>query len=235
MGIGRMIASVPEAKVMDVYDSFSKLVSPDVPKYLMSKVNEADAKKAYAALMEFKDVVKANPVKPVPDPISLGVVSEKPINEAAKKLSAAAYPFLKEIDWSSDLALKPPGAAAKPQAVLQAIDKALVMGAAMEGKYLKEAALAHSKAIASIDGKGVTSAADFEKINAGLGKAIASVGTTKTLDVYNSFRDIVDVDVPSYLMKTVKEVDAKAAYKAFLAFKDVIKTESLAQTYAGIR
>merc|ERR1712039_455631 len=134
---------------------------------------------------------------------------------------------------SSDLALKPPGAAAKPQAVLQAIDKALVMGAAMEGKYLKEAALAHSKAISSIDGKGVTSAADFEAINAGLGKAIASVPTTKTLDVYNAFAGIASNDVPKYLMSTVKEADAQQAYKALMAFKDVVKTESLAQSYAG--
>merc|ERR1740138_1673252 len=162
-------------------------------------------------------------------------MGEKDINEAAKALSAAAYPFLKEVDWSSNLALTPPGAAAKPQAVLQAIDKALVMGAAMDGKYLKEEALAHSKAIASIDGKGVTSAKDFEAINAGIGKAIASVPTTKTLDVYNSFSSIVDRDVPSYLMKTVKEADAKAAYKAFLEFKEVIKTESLALSYAKIR
>merc|ERR1711920_1166697 len=62
--LGRMIASVPESKTMAVYDAFSKVVSSDVPPYLMSTVNEADAKKAYAALMEFKDVVKANPITP---------------------------------------------------------------------------------------------------------------------------------------------------------------------------
>merc|ERR1712113_1350931 len=128
----------------------------------MGTVKEADAKRAYEALMEFKDAVKANPIKPTPDPISLGIVSEKPINEAAKKLTAAAYPLLKDVDWSSDLSLKPLGPDAKPQAVLKAIDKALVMGAAMDGKALKEAAMAHSRAISSIDGKGVTSIADFE-------------------------------------------------------------------------
>merc|ERR1711979_58214 len=60
--IGRMIASVPESKTMAVYDAFSALVGADVPAYLMSTVNEADAKKAYGALMDFKDVVKANPI-----------------------------------------------------------------------------------------------------------------------------------------------------------------------------
>merc|ERR1712217_324991 len=60
--IGRMIASVPESKTMAVYDAFSALVGSDVPAYLMSTMNEADAKKAYGALMDFKDVVKANPI-----------------------------------------------------------------------------------------------------------------------------------------------------------------------------
>merc|ERR1719387_2969625 len=60
--IGRMIASVPEAKTMAVYNEFGKLVDPAVPKYLMGQVNGADAEAAYRALMEFKDVVKSNPI-----------------------------------------------------------------------------------------------------------------------------------------------------------------------------
>merc|ERR1739848_911684 len=97
------------------------------------------------------------------------------------------------IDWSSDLALTPPGGDAK--AVLQAIDKALVMGAAMGGGALKEAALAHVKAIGSMDAKGVTTEADFAAINAGLGKAIASVPTSTVIDVYNAFSGITSPDV----------------------------------------
>merc|ERR1711879_1093161 len=140
----------------------SKVVSSDVPPYPMSTVNEADAKKAYAALMEFKDVVKANPIAPS----AAAPVSNPAIDAAAGKLASAAYPFLKEVDWTSDLSLKPlPGAS--PKAVLKAIDKALVMGAAMDGAAVK--------AIGSIDAKGLTSQADFAAINAGLGKAIASV------------------------------------------------------------
>merc|ERR1712151_127488 len=64
MAIGRMIASVPESQTMDVYNAFSGLTSGDVPPFLMSTVKEADAKAAYAALMDFKDVVKANPITP---------------------------------------------------------------------------------------------------------------------------------------------------------------------------
>ena len=53
----------------------------------------------------------------------------------------------------------------------------------MDGAALKEAAQAHVKAIEGMDAKGVLSQADFEAINAGLGKAIAAVPTSKGMDV----------------------------------------------------
>jgi len=217
--LGRMIASVPESKTMEVYNAFSAVVSPDVPKYLMSTVKEADAKAAYAALMDFKDVVKAHPITPAATTSS---VSGAGIADAAKKLSAAAYPLLQDIDWSSDLALKKPGNPSAKE-VLQAIDKALVMGAAMDGGALKEAAQAHVAAIGSMDAKGVTTQADFEAINAGLGKAIASVPTSTVMDVYNAFGKIVSPSVPNYLYSSVNPQHAQAAYNALMEFKDVVK------------
>merc|ERR1711862_45773 len=179
-------------------------------------MGQADARAAYSALMEFKDVVKANPITPA----AVSAPSNAQIDAAAGKLSAAAYPFLKGIDWSSDLSLTPPGGA---KAVLQAIDKALVMGAAMDGGALKEAALAHVKAIGSVDASGVTTQADFAAINAGLGKAIASVPASKVMDVYNAFGKVVSADVPNYLIRTVNAGDARAAYSALMEFKDVVK------------
>merc|ERR1711879_1007481 len=141
-GIGRMIASVPESKVMDVYNSVGALVDPNVPAYLMSTVKEADAKAAYAALVDFAGVVKANPITAS----TAAAPSYPSIGPAASKLSAAAYPLIKDVDWTSDLALKPiPGAS--PQTVMKAVDKMIVMGAAMDGGALKEAAEAHVKAI----------------------------------------------------------------------------------------
>merc|ERR1712039_162215 len=117
-----------------------------------------------------------------------------------------------------DLSLKPlPGAS--PKDVLKAIDKALVMGAAMDGAALKEAANAHVKAIGSIDAKGLTSQADFAAINAGLGKAIASVPTSKVMDVYNAFAKVVPGTVPNFLYSTVNPNDAQAAYRGFVEFK----------------
>merc|ERR1719359_517285 len=57
------------------------------------------------------------------------------IDDAAKKLSDAAYPFLKEVDWGSEIYTKIPGAS--PAQVLKAVDKAIVMGAAMDPAALK--------------------------------------------------------------------------------------------------
>merc|ERR1719343_1300779 len=218
--LGRAIASVPESQVMDVYNSFSSLVSGEVPNYLMSTVKEADAKAAYVALVDFAGVVKAHPIT-ASTPAS--AVSGGSISSAASKLSAAAYPFIKDVDWTSNLFSKPiPGKS--PQEVMKAVDKMIVMGSAMDGAALKEAAQAHVKAIDGVDAKGVLSQADFEAINAGLGKAIASVPTSKVMDVYNSMAGLIGSSpVPNYLYSTVNPQDAQAAYNALLEFKDVVK------------
>merc|ERR1712025_425964 len=218
-----MIASAPESQVMDVYNAFSTLTSPDVPAFLMSTVNEADAKAAYAAFLKFKDVVKANPITPAAVSTPAALSSKlAAIDAAAGKLSSAAYPLIKDVDWTSDLSLRPlPGVS--PNQMLKAIDKALVMGASMDGKLLKEAAEAHHKAIGSIDAKLVTSAGDFEGVNAALGKVIASVPTSQVMDVYNAFGKIVNPVVPNYLFSSVNPGDAQAAYAALLSFKDVVK------------
>merc|ERR1712007_337473 len=126
------------------------------------------------------------------------------IADAAKKFSAASYPFLKSVPWDSDLYAKFP---ADPQKTLKAIDKVLVMASAMDGKALQTAVEAHHKAIGSMDGKGVTSLADY----------------TATNDVFYAFADIAPKNLPEYIFKTV---DGPAAYKAagaFFEYKDAIK------------
>merc|ERR1719327_2121940 len=218
--LGRVFASVPESTVMDVYNSVSGITDAGVPAYLKSLVNGADAEKAHSAFLTFKDVVKKNQVA------SAGPAASAPsgdkIGDAAKKLSEASYPFLKGVDWTSDLYIKPlPGASASQ--VLKAIDKAIVMGSAMDGNLLKAAAEAHHKAIGSVDAKGVTSAADYEAVNAALGRAIASVPTSKVMDVYNAFSGLVNPAVPNKLFSSVNALDANAAAKAFYEFKDVVK------------
>merc|ERR1712083_453982 len=183
------------AKAIDMGAAMDpKLVAPEVPNYLMASVKEADAKKAYEALMKFKDVVKANPIPPA----AASAPSGGKIDEAAAALTKAAYPLMKEVDWTSNLYLKKPGSVAAKDA-LAAVDKALVMGAAMDSGALKEAALAHVKAIGGMDAKGVLTEGDFTAITAGLGKAIAAVPTSKVMDVYNAFGKITGGGVPNTL------------------------------------
>merc|ERR1712232_1071341 len=219
------IASVPEDKTMDVYNSFKGLVGSDVPAYLMSTVKGEDAQAAYAGLMAFKDVVKANPITPTEPTVSAKLSSAKldAVGAAAAKLSSASYPFIQDVDWTSDVYLKPlPGVSAKE--ALNAVDKMIVMGASMDGKLLKEAAEAHHKAIGSVDAKGVTSAADYEAVNAALGKLIASVPQSQVMDVYNAFAKILGSGVvANNMFQFSKGGDAIGAYKSLLEFKDVVK------------
>merc|ERR1711988_1668505 len=218
--LGRVIASVPESSVMDVYNAVSGITDSGVPAYLKSTVNGADADKAYSAFLEFKDVVKSNQVASAGPSASAAPADQ--IGAAAKKLSDASYPFLKDIDWTSTLYTKPlPGVSANQ--ALKAVDKAIVMGSAMDGNLLKAAAEAHHKAIGSIDANGVTSAADYEAVNAALGRVVASVPTSKVMDVYNAFAALVNPAVPNKLFSTVNALDANAAAKAFYEFKDVVK------------
>merc|ERR1711862_874646 len=96
-----------------------------------------------------------------------------------------------------------------PQEAMKAIDKMIVMGSKMDGASLKEAALP---------------CPDFEAINTGLGKAIASVPTSTVMDVYNEMAKLVgNSPVPNFLFSKVNPQDAVAAYNGLMEFKDVVK------------
>merc|ERR1712084_63357 len=125
----------------------------------------------------------------------------------------------------SGLALTKPGSASAAD-FTKAIATAIDMGAAMDSKLLKAGVEAHHKAIGSA-GSGGTSQADFEAINAALGRMIASVPESKTMAVYDAFSKVVSSDVPPYLMSTVNEADAKKAYAALMEFKDVVKANPI--------
>jgi len=223
--LGRLIASVPESQTLDVYNAFKSLTGDAAANYLMSTVKEADAKAAQGALITFSDVVKANPITATVPAVNPKLSAEKlaAVSAAASKLSKASYPFLQDVDWTSPVFSKPlPGVSSKD--ALQAVDKMIVMGSSMDGKLLKEAAEAHHKAIGSIDAKGVTSASDYEAVNAALGKAIASVPQSQVMDVYNTFAKLLGSGVVgNNMIQFAKGADAYAAYKALLDFKDVVK------------
>jgi len=221
--IGRLIASVPEDMTMGVYNAVANLVPPEVPKYMMAQVNEADAKKAYEAFLKFKDVVKANPITPqVKDTPAALAGKLGSIDAAAKKLSDASYPFIKSAPWDSDIYLKPlPGVS--PFQAMKAIDKMIVMGANMDGKLLREATMAHHDALNSMDSKLVTDADNYQKVNAALGKVIASVPSSQVMDVFNAVGKITGSSVPNNMFSMSAPSEATAAYDAFLKFKDVVK------------
>ena len=135
--LGRVVASVPKQKVMDVYDAVKDITDPKVPAYMKSLVNGADAEKAYQGFLEFKDVVAANQVTTAS--AAATVPTGDKIGTAAKALSDASYPFIKDIDWLSDVYLKPLPGKTAPE-TLKAIDKMIVMGSKMDGNLLKAAA-----------------------------------------------------------------------------------------------
>ena len=218
--LGRVVASVPKAKVMAVYDAVKDITDPKVPAYMKSLVNGPDAEKAYQGFLEFKDVVAKNQVATASAPAV--VPSGDNIGVAAKALSTASYPFIKDIDWLSDVYLKPLPGKTAPE-TLKAIDKMIVMGAKMDGNLLKAAAEAHHKAIGSIDAKGVTSAADYEAVNAAIGRLVASVPKATVMDVYNSMAKVVDSTVTNNMFSKVNPLDAIGAAKGFYTFKDVVE------------
>jgi len=149
------------------------------------------------------------------------------IGDAAKKLSDASYPFLKEVDWNSLLFLAKPGGSGTALDWLKAIDTALVMGNAMDPALLKKGVEAHIKGIKGVDAAGVPTKADYEAINAAIGRMIASVPEDKTMAVFNSFSSLVGKDVPAYMMSKVKAEDAEKAYSALMEFKEVVKTHPI--------
>ena len=69
---------------------------------------------------------------------------------------------------------------------MKAIDKMIVMGAAMDASALKAGGDAHHKGVGSMDGKLVTSLADYTAMNAAIGHMVSSAGEAKTMDVYKS-------------------------------------------------
>merc|ERR1712039_649526 len=110
----------------------------------------------------------------------------------------------------------------------KAVGKMIDMGAAMDSKLLKAGADVHHSAIQGLPANGVCSEAQLTAINAAIGRLVASVPESMTMDVYNSVGALVDPKVPPYLMSTVKEADAKAAYDALVEFTKVVKANPIA-------
>ena len=91
---------------MAVYDSVKAITEPGAPAYMKSLVNGPDAEKAYSTKDSWSSsIVKKNQVAMASAPAVVPFGDK--IGEAAKALSDASYPFMKDIDWPSDIYLKP--------------------------------------------------------------------------------------------------------------------------------
>merc|ERR1712066_1163236 len=93
------------------------------------------------------------------------------IGDAAGKLSKAAYPFMKEVNWNSNLYAVTPGSK-DAVAWAKAIGKMIDMGAAMDTKLLKAGADAHHATIGGLPASGLCSEAQLTAINAAIGRMI---------------------------------------------------------------
>merc|ERR1712039_1072338 len=198
-------------------------------------VAEKDARAAYEALIEFTEVVKANPIAPTAPVTTISSSDSASIGLAAGELGKAAYPFMQGVNWMDDLYSKPvPGKSA--QDVMPAIDAMIVLGTKMDSAALQEAARAHVRAIEGMDASGVLKQGDFEDILAGIGKAIAGAPAGSVMDVYNEMSRFIGGSfgrVPTNLFSMQNAVDAGAAYTAFLGFKEKVKAAQPAGTSAG--
>ncbi|CAK0858152.1 unnamed protein product, partial [Prorocentrum cordatum] len=99
------------------------------------------------------------------------------VGATAKKLSDASCPFLKSV--------------------------AIIVGTAADGGALKVAAEARREAIGSASTSRVTSAADYEAVNAALGRAVVSAPTSKVMGVFCAFVKIVPGTAPNNLFSAV--------------------------------
>merc|ERR1719192_2558519 len=133
---------------------------------------------------------------------------------------------MKEVPWNSNLYNLNPGSA-DAVAWAKAIGKMIDMGAAMDSKLLKAGADVHHAAVQGLPANGVCSESQLTAINAAIGRLVASVPESKTMDVYNAVSALVDPKVPPYLMSTVKEADAKNAYNALVEFAGVVKANPI--------
>merc|ERR1712040_17106 len=93
---------------MDVYNAVSDITDPGAPAYLKSLVNGADAEKAYAAFLEFKDVVKKNQVS-APGPVATAAPAKYAAVNAALGKVIASVPTGQVMDVYNAFAKIVPG------------------------------------------------------------------------------------------------------------------------------
>jgi hypothetical protein len=162
---------------------------------------------------------------------TLATTKADAIQEAAAELTKATYPFMSEVPWNSDEFLLTPGGA-DPIHWAKAIGKIINMGADMDAELVKIGCNAHHVACTDLPPNGVCSEAKLTEIYAAIGRMIASVPESQTMDVYDAVKALVHPEVPTYLMSKVTEANARAAYEALIKFTEVVKANPITPSTA---
>ena len=141
---------------------------------------------------------------------------------AAGGLSDAAYLFIKDVNWTSNLFSKPIPRQS-PQEVITPAGKMIAVGAAMDSKLLKAAAvrtIAPSRAFTPMGCSHPNRRQSRQPSAAWLHPCQSS-----RLGAFNSVGALVDPQVPAHLTSAVKEAAAKAAYEASIKFAKVVNAD----------
>jgi len=149
-----------------------------------------------------------------------------PVDLAAKKLADASYPLVEKIDWEKSPVLtkfllkSAPSWDAKKLAV--AFDKTLELGAAMDPALIRTSVAAHDKALTdAISRPGlVTPLEDFEAVTQSIARMLGSAPTDKVGAVFDAYAEVGLKKLNVDWFATLKDADARAAYKAFFDLKN---------------
>merc|ERR1711881_569024 len=150
----------------------SKKIAPTCQSTAMAKRSVASACLVVMGALLGCNILTSTFVPPARPTAGAAPAFADEIGDAAKKLASASYPFIKDIDWNSGLALTNPGKASAADWT-KAIAKAIDMGAAMDSNLLKAGVYAHHVAIQDMDTRTlVTPEEDYERVVAALGRMI---------------------------------------------------------------
>jgi len=148
------------------------------------------------------------------------------VDSAAKELADASYPLVEKIDWEKTPVLtkfllkSAPSWDAKKLAV--AFDKTLELGAAMDPALIRTSVAAHDKALTdAISRPGlVTPLEDFEAVTQSIARMLGSAPTDKVRAVFDAYAEVGLKQLNGDWFATLKDADARAAYKAFFDLKN---------------
>lgn len=227
--IARMIASAPPALVKDVFNRYLGVGLKDLNQDWFKTLNEEDARKAYQAFLELKDVVYASGPKGASAVATASPDYSDKLGGAAKVLADASYPLVQNIKWERTPVLtkwlENSAATWSPQKIAAAVDSTLKLSVAMDQGLVKKSVAAHDVAILHSMGKPGLQAplADHEAVTESIVRMLASAPPEKVKAVFDTYSQVGLQGLNKEWFAKMTPADAQAAYKTFLALSEVVK------------